>query len=163
MPMDPNDAVAAANPYKPKSVRPKNVNKNIKVSQSEIDSIKKMGMSEALKSAGSASGTMQEGIRRLYGERRYQAAINKPNGVVMGTPTAGYEVKKPMGTPTAGYAPKKTSYQTGENSPKVKKTKSSATTTKSKNVGGFQPGSVGARAIESFRKAYAPQSNKKSK
>jgi hypothetical protein len=119
---------------KSKSVRPSNVNKSIKVSQSEINSIKKMGMSKALASAGSASASMQEGIRRLYGERRYQAATYKPNNVVMGTPTAGYAPKKPMGTPTAGYAPKKpmgtptagyapkkTTYQTGENSRAVKK------------------------------------------
>ena len=104
-----------------KSARPKNVNKNIKVSQSEINTIKKMGMNKALASAGSASASIQEGIRRLYGERRYQAATYKPNNVVMGTPTSGYAPKKPMGTPTAGYAPKKTSYQTGENAPKVKK------------------------------------------
>jgi hypothetical protein len=107
---------------KSKSVRPKNVNKNIKVSQSEINTIKKMGMKKALASAGSASSSIQEGIRRLYGERRYQAATYKPTNVVMGTPTSGYAPKKPMGTPTAGYAPKKTTYQTGENSRAVKKT-----------------------------------------
>lgn len=105
-------------------VRPTNVNKNIKVSQSEINSIKKMGMSKALSAASSGSSSFAEGVRRLYGERRYQAAAYKPNNVVMGTPTAGYAPKKPMGTPTAGYAPKKTSYQTGESSPKVKSTAS---------------------------------------
>ena len=143
-----------------KSVRPKNVNKNIKVSQSEINTIKKMGMSKALASAGSASASMQEGIRRLYGERRYQAATYKPTGVSMGTPTSGYAPKKPMGTPTAGYAPKKTTYQTGENSRAVKKIVAKP---KSKNVAGFKPNSIGAKAISSFRKAYSPQSAKKSK
>jgi hypothetical protein len=102
-------------------VKPSNVNKNIKVSQSEINSIKKLGMTKALAAAGSGSSTFAEGVRRLYGERRYQASTYKPNNVVMGTPTAGYAPKKPMGTPTAGYAPKKTSYQTGESSPKAKK------------------------------------------
>jgi hypothetical protein len=145
---------------KSKSVRPKNVNKNIKVSQSEINTIKKMGMSKALASAGSASASIQEGIRRLYGERRYQAATYKPTNVVMGTPTSGYAPKKPMGTPTAGYAPKKTTYQTGENSRAVKKTVAKP---KSKNVAGFKPNSIGAKAISSFRKAYSPQSAKKSK
>lgn len=71
---------------KPKSVRPKNVNKNIKVSQSEIDSIKKLGMSKALKIAGMNKGSVQqgavasfaEGVRRLYGETRYQNAMYTP-------------------------------------------------------------------------------------
>lgn len=76
---------AGSSKAKSKSVKPKNVNKNIKVSQSEIDTIKKMGMTKALASAGSASASMQEGIRRLYGERRYQAATYKPNGVTMPT------------------------------------------------------------------------------
>ena len=73
---------------KSKSVAPKNVNKNVKVSQSEIDTIKKMGMKKALASAGTASASMQEGIRRLYGERRYQAATYKPNGVTMDATTS---------------------------------------------------------------------------
>jgi len=138
---------------KSKSVRPSNVNKSIKVSQSEINSIKKMGMSKALASAGSASASMQEGIRRLYGERRYQAATYKPNNVVMGTPTAGYAPKKPIGTPTAGYAPKKTSYQTGESSPKVKKV-STAKSTKTVNKYGFKKNSIADKIGTSFRKAY---------
>lgn len=136
-----------------KSAKPKNVNKNIKVSQSEINTIKKMGMNKALASAGSASASMQEGIRRLYGERRYQAATYKPNNVVMGTPTSGYAPKKPMGTPTAGYAPKKTSYQTGENAPKVKKV-AATKSTKTTNKYGFKKNSVADKIGSSFRKAY---------
>ena len=46
-----------------------------KVSQSTIDKIKSMGMSAALKSAKSASPEMREGIRRLYGASRYNAAV----------------------------------------------------------------------------------------
>jgi hypothetical protein len=78
-----------ASSSKAKSSKPKNVNKNVKVSQSEIDTIKKMGMTKALASAGTASASVQEGIRRLYGERRYQAATYKPNGVTMGATTSG--------------------------------------------------------------------------
>ena len=71
---------------KSKSVRPKNVNKNIKVSQSEIDSIKKLGMKKALQIAAMNKGSVQqgavasfaEGVRRLYGETRYQNAIYTP-------------------------------------------------------------------------------------
>jgi hypothetical protein len=81
---------------KAKSVKPSNVNKNIKVSQSEIDTIKKMGMSKALASAGSASTSMQEGIRRLYGERRYQAATYKPNNVSSST-TSNFTYSSPVG------------------------------------------------------------------
>ena len=67
-------------------VRPKNVNKNIKVSQSEINQIKKLGMSQALKLAAMNKGSEQagavasfaEGVRRLYGETRYQNAVYTP-------------------------------------------------------------------------------------
>ena len=115
---------------KSKSVMPKNVNKNIKVSQSEIDSIKKLGMKKALKLAAMNKGSEQagavasfaEGVRRLYGETRYQNAVYTPKASPgpIGTPTAGYEPKRPIGTPTKGYEPKKNTYQTGQNSPKVK-------------------------------------------
>lgn len=79
---------AASSKSKPKtkSVRPKNVNKNIKVSQSEIDSIKKLGMKKALQIVGMNKSSVQEGavasfaegVRRLYGETRYQNAIYTP-------------------------------------------------------------------------------------
>jgi hypothetical protein len=55
-----------------------------KVSQATIDSIKKMGMTEALKLAGKngkTSGGMarefQEGVRRMYGAKRLEAAKSK--------------------------------------------------------------------------------------
>lgn len=55
-----------------------------KVSQATIDSIKKMGMTEALKLAGKnnkTSGGMarefQEGVRRMYGAKRLEAAKAK--------------------------------------------------------------------------------------
>lgn len=57
----------------------------MKVSQSTIDDIKKLGMTKALKLAGINSkapqsgmvGEFAEGVRRMYGDRRYQASINK--------------------------------------------------------------------------------------
>jgi hypothetical protein len=60
--------------------------KKIKVSQSTIDDIKKLGMTKALKLAGMNKNAEQsgmtaefaEGVRRMYGDRRYQAAIYKP-------------------------------------------------------------------------------------
>lgn len=60
-------------------------NKKIKVSQSTIDDIKKMGMTKALKLAGQNSKAAQGGLvkeyqeatRRLYGEKRFAAATGK--------------------------------------------------------------------------------------
>lgn len=58
-----------------------------KVSQKTIDDIKKMGMTAALKSAKGAAASAKddssakafaEGVRRLYGDTRFQNAINKP-------------------------------------------------------------------------------------
>jgi hypothetical protein len=55
-----------------------------KVSQATIDSIKKMGMTEALKlagkngaTAGGAAREFQEGVRRMYGARRLTEAKTK--------------------------------------------------------------------------------------
>jgi hypothetical protein len=47
----------------------------IKVSQATIDKIKKMGMTKALKSAPKANAEMTEGLRRMYGQRRLDAAM----------------------------------------------------------------------------------------
>lgn len=65
-------------------------NRQIKVSQSTIDEVKKMGMKKALAAAGKnpvIGGTepkdikqaqMVEAVRRLYGQTRFMNAINKP-------------------------------------------------------------------------------------
>jgi hypothetical protein len=65
-------------------------NMKIKVSQETIDKVKSQGMSKALSKAGKnpvAAGTTPktkkqaeyvEAVRRLYGETRFQNAINKP-------------------------------------------------------------------------------------
>ena len=47
-----------------------------KVSQATIDKIKAMGMTKALKGAGSASPEMREGIKRMYGASRFNAAVS---------------------------------------------------------------------------------------
>ena len=60
---------------------------SVKVSQSTIDSIKKMGMTQALKLAGQNSSATQagvtaewaEGVRRMYGQKRYDAAAKSAN------------------------------------------------------------------------------------
>ena len=97
---------------KSKSVRPKNVNKNIKVSQSEIDSIKKMGMKKALSSVKTGSSSFGEGVRRLYGETRYQNAIYTPKASPgpVGTGKSSVMNAKPKSNFT---------YQTGQSSTKA--------------------------------------------
>jgi hypothetical protein len=68
----------------------------VKVSQKTIDDIKKLGMTKALKLAGMNKGAEQsglvgefaEGVRRMYGERRYQAAIYKPGSAAPAAPSA---------------------------------------------------------------------------
>jgi hypothetical protein len=52
-----------------------------KVSQATIDKIKKMGMSAALKGASGASAEMKEGLRRLYGAKRVDAATKSKSSV----------------------------------------------------------------------------------
>ena len=49
-------------------------NMKIKVSQAQIDAVKKLGMSAAIKSAGSMSPAMKEAATRLYGAKRIGAA-----------------------------------------------------------------------------------------
>jgi len=66
--------------------------KKVKISQAEINAVKKMGMKAALAAAGKnpvtgasssdASNFKQaklvEAVRRLYGETRFMNAVNKP-------------------------------------------------------------------------------------
>lgn len=64
-----------------------NWNMNVKVPQSTIDMIKKMGMKGALASVAGANAAggngdttataFVEGVRRLYGDQRYQNAMYK--------------------------------------------------------------------------------------
>ena len=90
-----------------------------KVSQSTIDSIKKMGMTEALKLAGKnnkTSGGMarefQEGVRRMYGADRLAAAKTKYGKPAAAKPSTASRppVAKPKATttkPAAAMAAKK--------------------------------------------------------
>jgi cobalamin biosynthesis protein CobT len=62
----------------------------IKVSQDTINGIKKMGMTASLKLAGlnakadqgGLASEFNEGVRRMYGDRRYQDATRNSNPVV---------------------------------------------------------------------------------
>ena len=66
--------------------------KKVKISQAEIDAVKKMGMKKALAAAGKnpvigasksdaanfKQAKLVEAVRRLYGETRFMNAVNKP-------------------------------------------------------------------------------------
>lgn len=72
-------------------------NKKVKVSQSTIDDIKKLGMTKALKLAKMNSKATQAGLvaeyqeatRRLYGDKRFAAATKSPTPMKKGSYQAG--------------------------------------------------------------------------
>ena len=140
-----------------KSVRPKNVNKNIKVSQSEIDSIKKMGMKKALSSAKTGSSSFGEGVRRLYGETRYQNAIYTPKaspgpvGYLGKSSVMSAKPKSNFTYQTGMSSPKKNTYQTGQNSPKVK-AKAKDTSFKKSGVAGVLKSPESKKFRDTFKK-----------
>jgi len=106
----------------------KGSNTKIKVSQATIDKIKKMGMTAALKSAPNASAEMTEGLRRMYGQRRLDAAskttnVSKPSRPVMTRPGSA-----PRSNAPGAISGKKVS--TSSSTPK------STTTTSKSYVGG---------------------------
>lgn len=139
-----------AKPVKSKPVRPKNPDRSIKVSQSEINQIKKLGMKKSLEIAAGNKGSTYsgavasfgEGVRRLYGDTRYQNAVYTPKASP-GPSNFTYSAPKPKSNFT---------YQTGQSSTKA--SMASKPKAKSKNVAGFKPGSVGANVIGSLKKAY---------
>ena len=105
-----------------------NVTPKIRVSQATIDKIKAMGMTKALKSAGNANAEMREGLKRMYGQRRFDAATS-----------AG-----PKSTSTGGY-PKPKTPATNSRAPKA-----TSSVAKTKNTfGGF---SMAARGVSSVLK-----------
>ena len=82
---------------KSKSVTPKVVNKNTKVTQAQIDQIKKLGMTKALAMVKANKGSVRQGaveitneaVRRLYGQERFDKAmgrVKRPTGL---TPKRG--------------------------------------------------------------------------
>ena len=126
---------------KPKPVLPKNPDRSIKVSQSEINQIKKLGMKKSLEiAAGNRGSTYSgavasfgEGVRRLYGDTRYQNAVYTPKASP-GPSNFTYSAPKPKSNFT---------YQTGQSSTKAKP--------KSNNVAGFKPGSIGAKFMTAIK------------
>jgi hypothetical protein len=97
---------------KSKSVKPKVVNKNIKVTQAQIDQIKKLGMTKALAMVKANKGSVRQGaveitneaVRRLYGQERFDKAMGR--------------VKRPTGlTPKRGKAKAKSNFTYGSGNP----------------------------------------------
>ena len=105
-----------AKPVKSKPVTPKVVNKNVKVSQAQIDQIKKLGMTKALAMVKANKGSVRQGaveitneaVRRLYGQKRFDEAMGR--------------VKRPAGSMSKQAKPKSNfTYTTGMSSKPVKK------------------------------------------
>lgn len=79
--------------------------KKIVVKQSTIDNIKKLGMTAALKKAGSSNNAeFVEGVKRMYGARRLAAAKPVAKSPDAARPKATLAPKKPAAT-TKKYTP----------------------------------------------------------
>ena len=100
----------------------------IKVSQATIDKIKKMGMTAALKSAPKANAEMAEGLRRMYGQRRLDAAMGPVKRTANAPSAISNTLKRSAPGAISGRTPVKKSSAPGAISGKmpVKTTKSSA-------------------------------------
>lgn len=124
----------------------------IKVSQATIDRIKSAGMAAALKkAAGGASSAYVEGVKRMYGASRLNAAKAKVKSAAPGSGSGTRNPKQagPKGASTSySPAPKKasTSYSPVKKSTVAKK-KSGTTDPFAKFVFG-----VGRAAAEPFKK-----------
>jgi hypothetical protein len=100
----------------------------IKVSQATIDKIKKMGMTAALKSAPKANAEMTEALRRMYGQRRLDAAKGPVNRKANAPSAISNTLKRSAPGAISGRTPVKKSSAPGAISGKmpVKVTKSNA-------------------------------------
>ena len=82
---------------KAKPVTPKVVNKNTKVTQAQIDQIKKLGMTKALAMVKANKGSVRQGaveitneaVRRLYGQERFDKAMGRAKRPAGATPKQG--------------------------------------------------------------------------
>ena len=103
----------------------------IKVSQSTIDQIKKMGMQKALKSAANASPEMKEGLRRMYGEKRLAAAGGATKAAVKSTAPGAISGKMKS---SATSSKSKSSAPSAISGKKVSTTSKKATSAKKENT-----------------------------
>ena len=137
-------------------------NKKVKVSQSTIDDIKKLGMTKALKlakqNAGATQGGLvkeyQEATRRLYGDKRFSAATKAATPMKKGSYQAG-SAKSGKATYTTGSGVK---YKGAATKPAAKPaSKSMSGTTKRNLIGGalLAGGLIAAKATPAGRAASA--------
>ena len=100
----------------------------IKVSQATIDKIKKMGMTAALKSAPKANAEMTEALRRMYGQRRLDAATKSKSSVPAqkSTPEKGTGFKRVSPYPYSGVKVKSSTRPSGAPGAISNKSKSNA-------------------------------------
>ena len=127
-------------------------NKNVKVSQSTIDDIKKLGMTKALKlakqNAGATQGGLvkeyQEATRRLYGDKRFAAATKAATPMKKGSYQAG-SAKSSKATYTTGSGVKYKASGTPAAKPAAKPTTTKATTKKD-NTANIVKGVAGTAA-----------------
>jgi hypothetical protein len=127
-------------------------NKKIKVSQSTIDDIKKLGMTKALKlakqNAGATQGGLvkeyQEATRRLYGDKRFSAATKGATPMKKGSYQAG-SAKSGKATYTTGSGVKYKASGTPAARPAAKPTTTKATAKKD-NTANIVKGVAGTAA-----------------
>ena len=114
----------------------------IKVSQATIDSIKKMGMDKALKSASKASPEMKEALTRMYGAKRVQAASGAKatpaaTSADMARSAAKKVAAKPAAKPAAKSADSARTASTKPSSPKSTPSAKKTSTTSNPFTGAF--------------------------
>jgi hypothetical protein len=127
-------------------------NKKVKVSQSTIDDIKKLGMTKALKlakqNAGATQGGLvkeyQEATRRLYGDKRFSAATKAATPMKKGSYQAG-SAKSGKATYTTGSGVKYKASGTPAAKPAAKPTTTKATAKKD-NTANIVKGVAGTAA-----------------
>lgn len=115
--------------------------KSVKVSQGTIDKIKGMGMTAALKRAGSSKNAeFVEGVKRMYGARRLTAAQGK---------SASKRIQKPsLSQPAAKSSDAARDKYLGRGPNKVNMTKKAVYTSKKPkpmNPKGLFPGLLGGK------------------
>jgi hypothetical protein len=130
-------------------------NKKVKVSQSTIDDIKKLGMTKALKlakqNAGATQGGLvkeyQEATRRLYGDKRFSAATKgaTPAPAKKGSYQAG-SAKSGKATYTTGSGVKYKASGTPAAKPAAKPTTTKATAKKDNTKANLLKGVAGTAA-----------------
>jgi len=143
-------------PYAPKMVKkptPKGGGKGARgeklytpVSQKTIDKIKSMGMTKALAKAGKtpkgADAEFIQGIRRMYGAKRLNAARSSFAKVAKSPDQArarNAAKVKPVVNKTADQARSRAMSSTKASAPK------------SKNVASFKPGTIGYKVVTAFK------------